>query len=187
MIGIDEVGRGAWAGPLLVLAARLKSKHVLPEGLTDSKLLSKRQRELLFDELAVCCEYGAGWVSAAEIDELSLAQALRVAAMRAIGELDVEEHEEIIIDGSVNLLSELYPDARAIPKADLSEPIVSAASVLAKVLRDKHMLKLHYAHAEYRFKTNVGYGTPDHLAALERYGVTDEHRKSFKPVLNALR
>lgn len=186
LVGVDEVGRGAWAGPLLVVAARLKENRTLPEGLTDSKLLTQRQKEQFYQELLMVCEFGEGWVNVEELNEIGLAAGLRLGARRAVSELNVNENEPICIDGKVNLLDESYTGAFTIVGADLSEPIVSAASVYAKVIRDKFMRKVHYEHPQYNFKDNVGYGTQAHIAAIKKYGTSDQHRKTFKPIMELL-
>jgi len=186
MIGVDEVGRGAWAGPLLVVAARLKQDVSLPDGLTDSKLLSHKQKNEFYEQLLYTCEFGEGWVSVDEIDEIGLGTALRVGAARAVGQLKDTEGEEIVIDGSVDLLGDDFPLSHAVVKADVNEPIVSAASVYAKVLRDKHMTKLHYTMSGYGFKDHVGYGTQKHIEALKALGVSKHHRKSFQPIMELL-
>jgi ribonuclease HII len=186
MIGIDEVGRGAWAGPLLMVAARLKPFHTLPEGLTDSKLLSRRQKDQFYEQLLITCDFGEGWVDVEEIDEMGLASALKIGAMRAIASLGDVENEEICIDGAINFLSDSYPKAFCRIKADVSEPIVSAASVYAKVVRDRKMTVIHFELPQYDFKDNVGYGTQKHIAALKQYGISKWHRKSFKPIMELL-
>lgn len=186
MIGVDEVGRGAWAGPLLVVAARLKSHLDLPEGLTDSKLLTAKQKQLFYQQLQICCDLGEGWVEVTEIDELGLSAALKIGASRAVANLDGVEDEAICIDGSVNFLADLYPKAFSKVGADIHEPIVSAASVFAKVERDAYMRKLHYQDSRYAFHEHVGYGTQKHLAALKQFGPSVHHRKSFKPIMQLL-
>lgn len=186
MIGIDEVGRGAWAGPLLMVAARQKPHHNLPEGLTDSKLLTKKQKDQFYEQLLITCDFGEGWVDVEEIDSMGLGPALKIGAMRAIAELGEVENEEICIDGTINFLVDSFPKSFAKIKADVTEPIVSAASVYAKVLRDRKMIKLHYELPEYGFKDHVGYGTQAHISALKKYGVSAYHRKSFKPIMELL-
>jgi len=186
MIGVDEVGRGAWAGPLLVVAARTKPRHQLPEGLTDSKILTKKQKELFYEQLLIACEFGEGWVEVSEIDEMGLAAALKIGAMRAVAELGDVENEEICIDGTVNFLDDTYPNSYTKVKADISEPVVSAASVYAKVIRDRKMTKLHFVMPEYGFNDHVGYGTQAHIAALKEHGVSVHHRKSFKPIMKLI-
>jgi ribonuclease HII len=123
MIGIDEVGRGAWAGPLLVVAARLKQDVSLPDGLTDSKLLSKAQKDSYYEQLLYTCEFGEGWVDVEEIDSLGLGGALRLGAARAVGQLRDTEGEEIIIDGSVDLLGDDFPLSHAMKM--LPEPLIT--------------------------------------------------------------
>ena len=186
MIGIDEVGRGAWAGPLLVVAAKLKPSRSLPEGLTDSKLLSKVHRDQLYQTLQISCDFGEGWVEVEEIDEMGLGAALKLGALRAMGDLGDYENEEICIDGNVDLLSDQFPKSYARVKADMTEPIVSAASVYAKVVRDRKMMKLHFMSPKYGFNKHVGYGTTEHIEALKMHGVSEYHRKSFKPIMELL-
>lgn len=183
MVGVDEVGRGAWAGPLLVVAARAKPNVTLPQDLTDSKLLSQKQKEQIYEALLIACEFGEGWVDVAEINEFGLAAALRLGVGRALSAAGASEDEEICIDGAVNLSDASYTRAYAKVKADVSEPVVSAASVYAKVVRDRYMRKLHYQLPAYGFKDNVGYGTAAHIAALKREGASQHHRKTFKPIM----
>lgn len=185
MVGIDEVGRGCWAGPLLVVAARKAGP--LPRGLKDSKLLSRLQREAIFEKLVLSCQFGGGWVTSPEIDKLGLAEALRVGVLRSLNALGVAPSEQIIMDGNVNYISTAYLNAECIINADNSVPIVSAASVYAKVLRDRFMTKLALKYPKYGFENHVGYGTATHMAALKEHGVIDGiHRKSYKPVRRIL-
>ena len=186
MIGIDEVGRGAWAGPLLVVAAKPKPHLSLPEGLTDSKLLTKIQREQFYEQLMLTCEFGEGWVEVSEIDSIGLGPALKLGAMRAIAQITDVENEEICIDGTINFLADTYSKSYTKIKADITEPIVSAASVYAKVLRDRKMTQVHYLLPQYGFRDHVGYGTPAHIEALKKHGVSIHHRKSFKPIMKLL-
>lgn len=180
MVGIDEVGRGCWAGPLLVVAARQKFK--LPVGLADSKLLSKRQREALFELIKQSCQLGEGWVSPAEIDQHGLAGAMRLAVKRALTALKVASDEDIVIDGTVNYCPDLYINVVAKAKADNSVPIVSAASVYAKVTRDRYMVEVAKQYPDFGFEDHVGYGTAKHVLALKTHGITELHRRSYKPV-----
>jgi ribonuclease HII len=181
MIGIDEVGRGCWAGPLLVVSAR-KIKP-LPKELKDSKLLSRTKREAMFEKLILSCQFGEGWVTVSEIDKLGLAEALKRGVARSLSELDTELNEQIIMDGSVNYAPVKFTKSKCIINADNSVPIVSAASVYAKVLRDRYMTRLARKYPKYRFEKHVGYGTSAHISALKHYGVIDGiHRKSYKPI-----
>jgi ribonuclease HII len=182
MVGIDEVGRGCWAGPLLVVAARATAE--LPDGLKDSKLLTRIQREEILNKLSISCGFGEGWVKASEIDNLGLAGALRLGVKRALVDLRVEINEEIIMDGKINYLPKKFINGRAIIDADNLVPIVSAASIYAKVTRDHFMAGLAKKYPLYSFEKHVGYGTKEHQAALSSYGVIKRvHRASYAPIL----
>jgi ribonuclease HII len=181
MVGVDEVGRGCWAGPLLVVAARAKSQ--LPEGLKDSKLLTKEQRTKILNKLSISCEFGEGWVKASEIDRYGLAQSLRLGVRRALVQLQSEIGEEIIMDGKVNYLPKKFIKGYCQVDADNLVPIVSAASVYAKVTRDKYMAKLAEKYPLYNFEKHVGYGTLEHRLALKTYGIIKNvHRLSYRPI-----
>jgi ribonuclease HII len=181
MVGIDEVGRGCLAGPLLVVAARAKAD--LPTGLKDSKLLSKKQREEILNMLSICCEFGEGWVKAAEIDKYGLSKALTLGSLRALKQLQAQVDEELILDGKFNYLPKRFKNSKAIIKGDNLIPIVSAASIYAKVTRDKYMVELANKYPNYQFESHVGYGTKAHMLALKSYGALKYvHRYSFLPV-----
>lgn len=179
-IGIDEVGRGCWAGPLLVVAARLTG--VLPGGLTDSKLLSKKHRETIITPLLSNFEFGEGWVQVEEIDEHGLATAMRMGVSRALLSIGADFDDEITIDGAVNYCPKEFSNAQPLVKADLLNPVVSAASIYAKVMRDQHMMRAAKFYPFYGFEKHVGYGTALHASSLKIHGVSRLHRKSFKPV-----
>lgn len=187
ILGIDEVGRGPWAGPLVVGAVVLPEGFSL-DGLTDSKKLTAKRRQALD---AVIREqalgWGLGWVHAAELDELGLSKALRVATIRAVEAVQTSYHE-IIIDGTINFLSETTKGryVTTMPKADALIPAVSAASIIAKVARDAFMEEQDAQFPGYGFGSHVGYGTAKHLAALQTHGVTVLHRKSFAPIAKLL-
>jgi ribonuclease HII len=188
MIGIDEVGRGAWAGPLLVVAARLKSGEQLPSGLTDSKLLSKKQREQFSPQIMSTCDIGEGWVSNQEIDELGLTNAMKLGCKRALETISAQVDEPIMLDGTVNFLqTSPYQAVQTQAKADLNIPIVSAAAIAAKVLRDGLLATYDNEYPSYGFGAHVGYGTAAHLSSLHSYGVTPYHRLSFKPIATLVR
>ncbi len=182
MIGIDEVGRGCWAGPLVVGAVLLPREHGII-GLDDSKKLSAKKRRELADIVMSKYKYGLGWVSALEIDEIGLSAALRLASVRAYDAVG-DSVAKIVIDGTVNFLAEYYPDRDVVvvPKADGSVPAVSAASIVAKVARDDYMLKQDKIYTGYSFSRHVGYGTAAHREALARLGPTPLHRMSFAPL-----
>ncbi len=178
LVGIDEVGRGCWAGPLVAGAVVLGNPL---KGLRDSKKLSRAQRETLSVSIyAEALAVGLGWVEPQEVDALGLTAAVRLAMERALVQIQLP-CTEVIIDGSYNFLTE-DPRARAVVKADDSVPAVSAASIVAKVARDAYMRELGAAYAGYGFASHVGYGTAGHRAALEKLGVSDLHRRSYKPI-----
>jgi len=182
ILGIDEVGRGSWAGPLVVGAVVLGGVEIA--GLTDSKALSKKQREKIDKEIrskAQAC--ATGWVHAEEIDKIGLSNALKLATKLAVEQIKVPYHE-IIIDGTVNFLADTNKGkyVTCLKKADLLVPCVSAASIVAKVARDNFMVEQSKIHKEYGFASNVGYGTAKHTEGIEKHGATKLHRLSFKPL-----
>ena len=180
ILGIDEVGRGSWAGPLVVGAVALAGPIA---GLADSKLLSAAKRRELDRTIRLQAVYvGLGWVSADELDAVGLSVALKLAAERAVeGCID---NKEVIIDGKVNFLLGYDADVKTLIKADQTIPAVSAASIVAKVARDAFMADLDSLMPGYGFKTNVGYGTKQHREGLRRLGVSIYHRQSFQPMKN---
>lgn len=180
VVGIDEVGRGCWAGPLLVVAAR--AIIALPRTVADSKTLSKKKRQQLFDELRHCCEFGEGWVTHNEIDTIGLTDAMRLGTSRALMNLQVQHDEAIIIDGNINYCPKQYSHVQAIIGADGSVSAVSAASVYAKVKRDTFMIDAANRYPGYGFESHVGYGTKLHVRALQKLGVCELHRLSYKPI-----
>jgi len=175
--GVDEVGRGAWAGPVTVCAAVTGLRRA-PEGLTDSKLLSPRRRA----ELAPVLEgwttaYALGHASPLECDELGMTAALRLAAVRALEALPVRP-DAVILDGKHDYLGGPW-QVRTVIKGDQSCICVAAASVIAKVRRDTMMAELGADHPPFAFEANAGYPSPVHREALERLGPTPHHRLSW--------
>lgn len=180
VIGIDEVGRGSWAGPLLVVAAM--ATRNLPEGLKDSKLLNKKQREDLIEDIELSCKLGEGWVQPEEIDQLGLTEATKLAVSRALIMVSPSPDTAIIMDGNINYCPPEFINVQTVVKADQTSPIVSAASIYAKVLRDRHMQRLAQVYPKYGFEEHVGYGTSLHKLMLKVYGPCQIHRRSYKPI-----
>lgn len=185
MIGIDEVGRGAWAGSLLVVGARLRSSTKIE--CSDSKTLSKNRRQELVRQFADYYEFGEGWVTPQEIDNLGLTNAMRLGVNRVLVALSASIDQHIIIDGNINYCSTKYIKSSCLIKADGKINEVSVASVYAKVKRDNLMAKLDLKYPGYDFANNMGYGTKKHQQALFSNGVTDIHRRSFAPIKKRLK
>lgn len=182
ILGIDEVGRGPWAGPLVVGAVVLGDSEV--EGLTDSKKLTAKRREMLDKEIREkALGFGLGWVHSDELDVIGLSAGLELATKRAVEQVKATYHE-IIIDGTVNFLRNTTKGryVTLMKKADLLIPSVSAASIIAKVARDTYMAEQEVTYPGYGFASHVGYGTTKHRQAIEQYGVTPLHRRSFAPI-----
>lgn len=188
ILGIDEVGRGPWAGPLVIGAVILPEPY--PDwvnDLTDSKKLTAKKREALNEIiLKEAKATGLGWVSNKELDEIGLSNALKLATRRAVEEVQSKKvpFSEIIIDGTNNFLAgtKLERFVTVLPKADFLIKEVSAASIIAKVARDHYMYELAKKYPGYGFEKHVGYGTAAHQKALKELGVCPEHRTSFRPV-----
>ncbi len=174
--GVDEAGRGPLAGPVFAAAVVLPS-NVMIEGLNDSKKLSEKKRELLYDEIkAKALAHCIAFAFEKEIDELNILRATFLAMRRAIDGLAVKP-DFALIDG--NRLPELNIPAKAIIKGDSLSASIAAASILAKVERDRLMKKLSEKYPEYSFEKHKGYGTKLHVDLLKKYGPSEIHRRSF--------
>jgi ribonuclease HII len=185
LIGSDEVGYGAWAGPLVVCAVATSTTRALPAGLTDSKALTKAARERIYAALhAAALPCVLVQVSSEALDRVGVHAALIAAHTQAIQQLRREFRAfcdaDVVVDGTVALPD--LPEARVLPKADTLVPAVSAASVIAKVARDTQMAFYDRIFPGYGFAENVGYGTKEHTMGLERLGVCDIHRRSYRPI-----
>lgn len=177
--GIDEVGRGPLVGPV-VTACVILPKNFCLEGLTDSKKLSEKKREVFYDiimEQAI--SVGIGIMSEDVIDEVNIYEATKLAMYQSVDNLSVKP-DYILIDAMK--LEKLDVPSISIIKGDLKSITISAASVIAKVTRDRMMYELNQKYPMYRFDKNKGYPTKDHIEAIEKYGILKEHRKTFKPV-----
>ncbi|EJF9955355.1 ribonuclease HII [Vibrio parahaemolyticus] len=181
--GVDEVGRGPLVGDVVTAAVILDPNNPI-EGLNDSKKLSEKKRLALLPEIKEkALAWAVGRCSPEEIDELNILQATMVAMQRAIAGLNVQP-DLVLIDG--NRCPELPMDSQAVVKGDLRVAEISAASIIAKVVRDQEMEELDKQHPQFGFAKHKGYPTKAHFEAIEQHGVISEHRKSFKPVKKAL-
>ena len=183
LAGVDEAGRGPLAGPVVAAAVILDERAPIA-GLADSKKLTARRREHLFDEIrakALCCSVAQASVE--EIDRLNILQATLLAMQRAVAGLRLTP-QRVLIDG--NRLPRLDVLAEAVVGGDATVPAISAASILAKVTRDRLLVDLAERYPGYGFERHKGYGTADHLRALRELGPLAEHRRSFAPVAQAL-
>lgn len=181
--GVDEAGRGPLAGPVVAAAVILDDAQPI-DGLADSKTLSPARRELLYEAIrarALCV--GVGTASVEEIDRLNILQATLTAMQRAVAALRLRP-SLVLVDG--NRLPVLPVRAEAVVRGDATVDAIAAASIVAKVTRDRLMDEAHAAHPAYGFDRHRGYGTAQHLAAIRQYGPTPWHRRSFGPVAQAL-
>ncbi len=180
--GVDEVGRGPLAGPVVASAVILNPDLPIL-GLQDSKKLSRAKLNDLFDQIHKdAISIGIGVVSSSEIDELNIYQATKKAMQQAVEGLNVQA-DFLLVDA---MHIPLQIDQESLIKGDSRSVSIAAASIVAKVSRDRMMVKLAETYPQYGFERHVGYGTKEHLAALDQYGVTDAHRKSFAPVRDRL-
>jgi ribonuclease HII len=176
--GVDEVGRGPLAGPVVAAAVILPVGYILT-GINDSKKLSEKKREALYERItedAVCCSVFL--VQPEEIDEINIYQASKLAMTEAVCQLTVQP-DQLLIDA---MEVSLPIDQLKIIKGDEKSISIAAASIVAKVTRDRYMKKLDQIYPQYGFKSNMGYGTKEHLEALKVFGATKIHRKTFSPV-----
>lgn len=184
MAGVDEAGRGPLAGPVVAAAVILDDLNPI-KGLVDSKILTALRREKLFDEIrakALCCSIAEASVE--EIEHLNILQATLLAMRRAVEGLRLQP-KLVLVDG--NRLPLLTMRAEAIVKGDALVPAISAASILAKVHRDRWCADYDQQYPQYGFAQHKGYGTAQHLAALREHGACPQHRKTFRPVTEVLR
>ena len=182
--GVDEAGRGPLMGPVVAAAVILDELNPI-KGLADSKKLTTLRREALYDEIrakALCCSIALA--TAEEIDSLNILQATMLAMKRAVEGLRLRPNK-VLVDG--NRLPTLAILAEAIVRGDALVPAISAASILAKVYRDRWCAEFHLEYPQYGFAGHKGYGTAEHLAALRLHGACPQHRRSFAPVAEVLR
>lgn len=183
LAGVDEAGRGPLAGPVFAAAVILDPKRPIA-GLADSKILSESKRDSLYNLIKeAALSWSIAQASVEEIDELNILQATLLAMQRAVKGLSIQP-DEVLVDG--NRLPDLSMPAQAIVKGDSKVQAISAASILAKVERDKLMVDYHQLYPEFSFHVHKGYGTKQHLAEIEQCGFLNIHRKTFNPVKTML-
>lgn len=176
--GVDEAGRGPWAGPVVAAAVILRPECI-PHGLNDSKVMDSQARDVAFDQIMACAEVGIGIADVARIDRDNILQATLYAMTQAISSLP-QTPGLVLVDG--NRLPQLTCPARAIVKGDAKCVSIAAASIIAKVTRDRLMIALSRLHPGYGFERHKGYGVPEHKVALAKLGVSPHHRRTFKPI-----
>ncbi|MDA9623257.1 ribonuclease HII [Rhodobiaceae bacterium] len=176
--GIDEAGRGPWAGPVVSAAVILNEKNI-PDGLNDSKKLSEKKRLSLFSSIYNFHSVGVGISSIEEIDTMNVLQATFLSMRRAVNDLNPQP-EHVLVDGNLDPGLDFKTDC--IVKGDSASLSIAAASIIAKVTRDNLMIELDGEYPYYCWKKNKGYGTSEHRKALEMYGPCKYHRKSFSPI-----
>ena len=184
MAGVDEAGRGPLMGPVVAAAVILDDLNPI-KGLADSKKLTALRRDKLYDEIlgkALCFSIAQATVE--EIDEINILQATMLAMQRAVEGLRLKP-SKVLVDG--NRIPSLVIVAEAIVGGDALVPAISAASILAKVWRDRWCQAFHLAYPQYGFATHKGYGTAEHLAALRAHGACPQHRRTFRPVAEVLK
>jgi ribonuclease HII len=176
--GIDEAGRGPWAGPV-VAAAVILNRDNLPIGINDSKKLSIKKRDELFNNIQNLAQIGIGIASVEEIDTLNILQATMLAMQRAVKNLPAMPNVALVDGNKAPLLP---CETQAIIQGDSKSLSIAAASIIAKVTRDRIMEELAVEYNMYGWERNAGYGTKDHIKGLEEYGVSKYHRKSYAPI-----
>lgn len=181
--GVDEVGRGPLCGPVTAAAVILDPANI-PEGLNDSKKLTAKRREALYDILLECAEVSIAHASVAEIDDINILRASHLAMERAVAGL-ARKPDHVLVDGNLIPRGLLIPST-AVIKGDAKSVSIAAASIMAKTCRDRIMTDLAGQYPGYGWETNAGYPTAVHLKALQDLGVTPHHRRSFKPVYKML-
>lgn len=182
-IGLDEAGRGPWAGPLVVAAVKLKAGMVLPDWICDSKLSNETRIIKAYHEVSPMLDIGLSVIDADAIDSLGLSKAVKQGFVDALNSLGFVDGDEAVVDGNQDYLADQKVKSKFVIDADAIIPIVSAASIVAKFKRDEIMRALAVYYPEYGFERSKGYGTAAHRQALIEHGVVKGiHRLSYKPV-----
>ena len=178
IVGIDEAGRGPLAGPVVAAACILSERRKYPVLIGDSKQMTSGQRDESYEWLTQECVFGTGMVDASEIDRIGILAATEIAMQRAVAEVaKIERNLYLLVDGRDAFWFD-HPHSSII-RGDAHERCIGAASIIAKVTRDRHMIAYHVEFPDYGFAVHKGYGTPEHYAAIEKHGFTPLHRRTF--------
>jgi ribonuclease HII len=182
VVGTDEAGRGPGAGPVTAAAVYVPKEAIalLTGKVNDSKKLSAKKREELYDVIVGNCIYGVQEISAEVIDDVNILEATKLAMKMAIEQ--VEYFDYVLVDGTVELRKKIWCPTQKVIKGDAKSISIAAASIIAKVTRDRTMLKLHEDCPQYGWDKNKGYLTKAHIEAINTYGITEYHRKTFRKV-----
>lgn len=181
--GVDEAGRGPWAGPVVAGAVIFPDRLAAPNGIHDSKKLTPEKREALFELIHASAIVGVGIASVEEIDTLNILGATKLAMTRAVEALSTPP-KAVLVDG--NQPPKWFYITESVVKGDARSVSIAAASIIAKVTRDRMMQQLHEAHPQYGWAGNAGYGTPEHIHGIAAHGITAHHRRSFAPIRKVL-
>ncbi|MGL9717221.1 MAG: ribonuclease HII [Wolbachia sp.] len=178
--GVDEVGRGPLAGPVMSAAVVFTDRNMTIEGINDSKKLTAKNRQILYEKITSVAKFGIGIASVEEINSYNILQATKLSMQRALIDLGLEL-DCVLVDG--NQPPEVKWQIKSIVNGDSLSISIAAASIVAKVTRDQLMQELHNQYPEYNWYKNKGYGTKEHIEAINLYGITEHHRKNFAPIL----
>ncbi|WP_343289562.1 ribonuclease HII [Wolbachia endosymbiont of Encarsia formosa] len=177
--GVDEVGRGPLAGPVISAAVIFTDRDTVIDGINDSKKLTPKCRQVLYEKITSVAKFGIGMASVEEIDSYNILQATKLSMKRALVNLDLEL-DYVLVDGNQPL--EVKWQTKSVVNGDSLSISIAAASIVAKVTRDRLMEELHNKHPQYNWYKNKGYGTKEHLSAIGLHGITKHHRKNFAPI-----
>jgi len=177
--GVDEVGRGPLAGPVMSAAVVFTDRNIIIEGINDSKKLTAKNRQVLYEKITSVAKFGIGVASVEEINSYNILQATKLSMQRALIDLGLEL-DYVLVDG--NQPPKVKWQVKSIVNGDSLSISIAAASIIAKVTRDKLMQELHDQYPEYNWYKNKGYGTKEHIDAINLHGITEHHRKNFAPI-----
>lgn len=177
--GVDEVGRGPLAGPVISAAVIFTDRDTVIDGINDSKKLTPKCRQVLYAKITSVAKFGIGMASVEEINSYNILQATKLSMKRALVNLDLEL-DYVLVDGNQPL--EVKWQTKSVVNGDSLSISIAAASIIAKVTRDRLMEELHNKHPQYNWYKNKGYGTKEHLSAIGLHGITKHHRKNFAPI-----